>query len=50
MEATEGADVVLERHGVSRTRVSTAHLTGTLVGACAMLLVGRAIDHLARAG
>ncbi|GHE66887.1 MFS transporter [Streptomyces anthocyanicus] len=31
--------------GVSRTQVSTAYLTGTLVGACAMPLVGRAIDR-----
>ncbi|OKJ17815.1 MFS-type transporter [Streptomyces sp. CB00316] len=30
---------------ISRTQVSTAYLAGTLIGACAMPLVGRAIDH-----
>ncbi|WP_233221552.1 MFS transporter [Streptomyces carminius] len=30
---------------ISRTAVSTAYLTGTLAGACAMPLIGRAIDR-----
>ncbi|GEC03449.1 hypothetical protein SSP24_11040 [Streptomyces spinoverrucosus] len=37
-------DPLITDLGVSRTQVSTAYLTGTLVGACAMPLVGRAID------
>ncbi|MGW0734781.1 MFS transporter [Streptomyces sp. NPDC002851] len=38
-------DPVIADLGVSRTQVSTAYLIGTLVGACAMPLVGRAIDR-----
>ncbi|WP_251076327.1 MFS transporter [Streptomyces sp. ISL-12] len=38
-------DPLIADLGVSRTQVSTAYLTGTLVGACAMPLVGRAIDR-----
>ncbi|MFW6692831.1 MFS transporter [Streptomyces sp. MAR4 CNX-425] len=30
---------------ISRTQISTAYLTGTLVGACAMPAVGRAVDR-----
>ncbi|MBV7697442.1 MFS transporter [Streptomyces sp. TRM70350] len=38
-------DPLIADLGVSRTQVSTAYLTGTLVGACAMPLVGRMIDR-----
>ncbi|MFD3735609.1 hypothetical protein [Streptomyces sp. NPDC058632] len=38
-------DPLIADLGVSRTQVSTAYLTGTLVGACVMPLVGRAIDR-----
>lgn len=38
-------DPVIEDLGVGRTEVSTAYLTGTLVGACAMPLIGRAVDR-----
>lgn len=38
-------DPLITDLGISRTQVSTAYLTGTLVGACAMPLVGRAIDR-----
>lgn len=38
-------DPLITDLGVSRTQVSTAYLTGTLVGACAMPLVGRMIDR-----
>ncbi|MDK1473801.1 MFS transporter [Streptomyces sp. 549] len=31
--------------GISRTAVSTAYLTGTLVGACAMPSIGRCVDR-----
>ncbi|MEU7317203.1 MFS transporter [Streptomyces sp. NPDC007083] len=38
-------DPLITDLGVSRTQISTAYLTGTLVGACAMPLVGRSIDR-----
>lgn len=38
-------DPLIADLGISRTQVSTAYLTGTLVGACAMPFVGRAIDR-----
>lgn len=38
-------DPLIEDLGISRTQVSTAYLAGTLIGACAMPLVGRAIDR-----
>ncbi|MGA5442363.1 MFS transporter [Streptomyces griseoincarnatus] len=38
-------DPLIADLGISRTQVSTAYLTGTLIGACAMPLVGRAIDR-----
>ncbi|MEU9279749.1 MFS transporter [Streptomyces sp. NPDC048341] len=38
-------DPLITDLGVSRTQISTAYLTGTLAGACAMPLVGRAIDR-----
>ncbi|KNE80772.1 MFS-type transporter [Streptomyces fradiae] len=38
-------DPLITGLGISRTEVSTAYLTGTLIGACAMPLVGRAIDR-----
>ncbi|MGY0065672.1 MFS transporter [Streptomyces sp. QTS137] len=38
-------DPLIADLGISRTQVSTAYLTGTLVGACAMPMVGRAVDR-----
>ncbi|UQA96343.1 MFS transporter [Streptomyces halobius] len=38
-------DPLIADLGINRTQVSTAYLVGTLVGACAMPLVGRAIDR-----
>ncbi|MEU3228177.1 MFS transporter [Streptomyces sp. NPDC006976] len=38
-------DPLIEDLGISRTQVSAAYLAGTLIGACAMPLVGRAIDR-----
>ncbi|MGK5500116.1 MFS transporter [Streptomyces sp. URMC 125] len=38
-------DPLIADLGISRTAVSTAYLTGTLAGACAMPLVGKAIDR-----
>ncbi|WP_340559854.1 MFS transporter [Streptomyces sp. GSL17-111] len=38
-------DPLIADLGIGRTAISTAYLTGTLVGACAMPLVGRAVDR-----
>ncbi|SCK15339.1 MFS transporter [Streptomyces sp. WMMB 322] len=38
-------DPLIDDLGISRTEISTAYLAGTLTGACAMPLVGRAVDR-----
>ncbi|MCE7081628.1 MFS transporter [Streptomyces sp. ST2-7A] len=38
-------DPLIEDLGIGRTQISTAYLIGTLVGACAMPMIGRAIDR-----
>ncbi len=38
-------DPLIADLGIGRTQISTAYLIGTLTGACAMPLVGRAIDR-----
>lgn len=46
---THGVSVIIDPLiadlGISRTQISTAYLAGTLLGACAMPLVGRAVDR-----
>ncbi|GAA1917498.1 MFS transporter [Streptomyces sodiiphilus] len=46
---THGVSVIIDPLmadlDITRTQISTAYMTGTLVGACAMPLVGRAIDR-----
>ncbi|MFW6721030.1 hypothetical protein ACHZ98_12870 [Streptomyces sp. MAR4 CNY-716] len=38
-------DPLIAGLGISRTQISTAYLTGTRIGACAMPAAGKAVDR-----